>query len=83
MRSEVKRQIRRAFIANPGATLSTGDLIRWCYPRRTGLVRIKHCFAVRRAAEAVADRVGKGWRSNILWRAKPSQLLPNSEQLDD
>jgi hypothetical protein len=65
------RRIWRAFTANPGAELSTGDLVRWAYPRLSGRTLNNHRFAIRRAAEAVADRAGKGWRDSIIWRAKP------------
>jgi len=78
MAGRLQRQIYRAFLAKPpGALLTTGELIAWCYPRRAGLVRIDQCRHVRRAAAAVADPVGKGWRSNMLWRLKPSQKYPH------
>ena len=30
---KIQRRIKRAFLANPGARLTTGDLVRWSYPR--------------------------------------------------
>ena len=73
----IQRRIKRAFIANPGALLTTGDLVRWCRPRLTGRTLHKHRYPIRRAADAVGDRVGNGWRGSIIWRAKPSQSLSN------
>jgi len=68
----IQRRILRAFAANPGATLSTGDLILWCYPRRLGQ-KHDHRLCIRRAAESVCDRVGVGWKGSIIWREKPPQ----------
>jgi hypothetical protein len=72
----LQRQIRRAFLAEPGVELTTGDLIRWCYPRLAKPARNKHRFAIRRAAEIVAERAGVGWRGSIIWREKQSPVLP-------
>ena len=69
----IQRRIGRAFTAEPGALLTTGDLVRWAFPRLNGRALNKHRFVIRRAAEAVAVRAGKGWRGSIVWRAKPPE----------
>ena len=66
----IQRRVWRAFVAHPGAELTTGQLVRWCYPRLNGRTLNKHRFVIRRAAEAVAVRAGKGWRGSIVWRSK-------------
>jgi hypothetical protein len=72
----IQRKIRWAFIAKPGAELTTADLARWCYPTLQGEPRRNHRMAIRRAAERVAERAGVGWRGSIIWREKQSQTLP-------
>jgi len=66
----IQRRIWRAFTAQPGALLTTGDLVLWAYPRLSGRSLNKHPLVIRRAAEAVAVRAGKGWRGSIIWRAR-------------
>ena len=56
---KIQRRIVRAFVAKPGELLTTADLIRWSYPRRAEPIALKHFISARRAAEAVADRVGR------------------------
>jgi hypothetical protein len=53
--SKAAKKVRRAFIAHPLRT--TGELVRWVWPRRTRFHRV--CYdRVRRAAAELADRVG-------------------------
>ena len=67
----IQRRIRRAFIAKSGAHLSTGDLVRWCYPRLKGRALSKRHFCVRRAAERVAVRTGRRvCPGGFVWKAK-------------
>ena len=80
---KIQRRIVRAFIANPGARLTTMDLIVWSYPRWTDPVHSKSQMPVRRAAEAVANRVGRTYPGGFIWRAKQSPLLPSSKSHDD
>jgi hypothetical protein len=61
-----QRRVRRAFIANPGALLTTGYLIRWSYPRLTGKPPIMRYLSVRTAAEAIAVRVGRTYPGGKL-----------------
>lgn len=70
MGNRCQRQIKRAFIAKPGARLTTMDLVRWCYPRLAEPVRNKHRFAVRRAAERVAIKVGRTYPGGFIWEGK-------------
>ena len=36
----IQKRVRRAFfVAEPGALLTTGELLRWCFPRLTGPAR--------------------------------------------
>jgi hypothetical protein len=79
MAGKLQKRIRRAFIANPGAELTTGDLRHWCYPRLTGSKRNQR-FAIRLAAQAVAVPVRRGWKGSIVWRAKTSPTLPSDDQ---
>jgi len=67
----------RAFIANPGVRLTTGDLIRWSYPRLTGKPpNTMRYLSVRRAAEAVAVKVGRTYPGGFIWMGKDSYQLP-------
>jgi len=68
----LQKRCRRAFIANPGSNLTTGFLVRWCYPRLVGKPENNHRRSVRRAAEAVAVRVGRAHARGrgIIWRAR-------------
>jgi hypothetical protein len=77
---KIQRRIKRAFIANPGKPLTTGDLARWCYPRWNEPVHSKSQMPVRRAAEAVAVKIGRTWPGGYIWVAKPSQPLPSDKQ---
>jgi len=68
-------QVRRAFIAADGRSLSTTDLLRWCYPERRRFERWRS-QAVRRAAPKYAVPIGRR-RSRglpILWAPKPELL---------
>jgi hypothetical protein len=78
-----QRRVRRAFIANPGARLTTGDLIRWSYPRLTGKTPIRRYFSVSCAAAAVADKVGRTYPGGYIWQLKPDHLLPNDKKQRD
>jgi hypothetical protein len=77
---KIQRRIKRAFVANKGATLTTGDLIRWSYPRWTGPIGFKHYVGARRAAEAVAVKIGRTYPGGFIWVAKPSPTLPSDKQ---
>jgi hypothetical protein len=68
----IQRRIARAFIAHPDAELTTGFLVSWCYPRLAGKPQNNHRRSVRRAAEAVAVRVGRAHARGrgIIWIAK-------------
>ena len=76
---KIQRRIQRAFIANPGARLTTGDIIRWCYPRRRGPIRWQHYLSARRAAEAVAVIVGRTYPGGFIWMGKDSYQLPGDK----
>ena len=67
---KIQRRIKRAFVANPGALLTTGFLIDWSFPRRTEPIGFKHRVSLWRAAPAVADRVGRTYPGGFIWRAK-------------
>lgn len=77
---KIQRRIQRAFVANPGARLTTGDLVRWSYPRWTEPVHSKSQMPVRRAAEAVAVKIGRTYPGGFIWELKPSHLLPSDKQ---
>ena len=65
---EIQRRVWRAFVANPGAELTTADLARWCYPRWEGAPLRNQRLAIRRAAAKMATRVRR--RSiGIVFRA--------------
>jgi hypothetical protein len=51
------------------------DLVRWCYPRLKGSVRNKNRFATRRAAEAVAVKIGRTYPGGFIWVGKESNEL--------
>jgi hypothetical protein len=53
-----KRRIRRAFLADPGALLTTGDPVRYCYPRFDSSSAKQGIACVRRAAERAAKYDG-------------------------
>jgi len=76
---KIQRRIQRAFVANPGARLTTADLVRWSYPRWNGPVHSKSQMPVRRAAEAVAVRVGRTWPGGYIWVGKSSQSLSDDK----
>jgi len=70
----------RAFIANPDARLTTGDLIRASYPRLTGKPpNTMRYLSVRRAAEAVAVKVSRTYPGGFIWVGKHSQILPGDK----
>jgi len=54
----IQRRVWRAFIAQPGALLTTGDLVRWCYPRPNGRTLNKHRFVIRRVSTAMQVYAG-------------------------
>ena len=77
---KIQRRIKRAFVANQGALLSTSDLICWCYPRRAEPVGFKHRISAWRAAKAVAVKVGRIYPGGIVWQLKSSHLLPSDNK---
>jgi len=54
-------------------------LVRWCYPRWTAPVHSKSQMPVRRAAEAVAVKIGRTYPGGFIWIGKSSQSLPNDK----
>ena len=74
----LKRQIRRAFIANAGKPLSTSQLLHWCYARHR---RHTHwqSYNVRRAVAGLAEPLyqrrcrGMPW----VWSLLPRQDASN------
>ncbi len=81
----IQRRVMRAFLANPGARLTTGDLIRWSYPRLKGNPpNTRRHFSVRLAAEAVAVKVGRTYPGGFIWVGKSShdksQSLPSDDE---
>src|SRR5215472_3103108 len=63
----VQRQVRRCFVAAGGRPLTTGELIRWTYPRQTKFESWQYAQA-RLSAERWAVRVGTAGRgAAILW----------------
>jgi hypothetical protein len=79
----IKRQVRRAFIANNGRPLTTGELLPLCYPR---LKRFDdwHRWSVRRALLQLAERVGRrmGRGLPFLWAPKSAAMLPTRCQTE-
>ena len=71
---KIQRRIKRAFVAHPGALLTTGDLARWCYPRLKKAVVMNNRLSVWRAAPIVADRVGRTYPGGTIWAAKPPAI---------
>jgi hypothetical protein len=69
---KIERRIKRAFVANPGARLTTADLANWCYPRRSDPMGFR--WNARRAAAAVADKVGRVYPGGIVWQLKPDTV---------
>jgi hypothetical protein len=65
----VQRACLRAFVANPGAELTTADLARWAYPRLAGRPLHKHRVAIVRAAVRIAVRVRRDWPGGVVFRA--------------
>jgi hypothetical protein len=72
---KIQRRVWRAFIANPGAELTTADLLAVAFPRvPPGEIKNKHRLSTRLAARAVAVCVGHKRRSGgLIWKAKPKQ----------
>jgi len=64
---KIQRRIKQAFTANPGARLTTMDLARWSYPRLKDDPVHKNQFATRRAAEAVAVKIGRVYPGGFIW----------------
>jgi hypothetical protein len=65
-----QRGVRRCLWAN--GTASTSEILLWAYPRGISN-RVSATRAVRRAAERVAIRIGRGPRGKgrpLLWRLK-------------
>jgi hypothetical protein len=77
---KIQRRIKRAFTASPDARLTTMDLARWSYPRQKTAVLMNNRLSVRRAAEAVAVKIGRTYPGGTIWQLKPSQLLPSDKQ---
>ena len=70
---KLQKRIWRAFLVQPGALLTTTQLVEQCYPRIRDRFRNGHWYAVRRAAAAVAVPVGRSDRGRgrpLRWRAK-------------
>jgi hypothetical protein len=67
-RGRVQRRVWRAFVAHPGAELTTAELARWCYPRFTGEPLRKHRWAIVRAAEKVATRVRRDRPGGVVFK---------------
>ena len=65
-RGPVQRLIWRAFVGQPGAELSTSELVAIAYPRLRNF-RKSHGSAVRRAALAVARPVRRIRPGGIVW----------------
>jgi len=65
------RYITHCLLAANGEPRSTGELMRWCYPRlKRGEFRSWHLTAVKRVAREICVAVGTGSRRNILWVLK-------------
>jgi hypothetical protein len=75
----VTRQITRALVGS-GRPMTTRELCGWAYPRLKGLCA-HHLYSVRRAAEHVADRVGRRVPGGIVWALKPGPSVPQTEVL--
>ena len=74
-----QRRVKRAFIANPGARLTTADLIRWSYPRLTEKPpNTMRYLSVRQAAERLAVKVGRTYPGGFIWMGKDSYPLPDA-----
>jgi hypothetical protein len=73
---KIQRRIQRAFIANPGKSLTTGDLAPWCYPRLKKSVVMNNRLSVWRAAPIVAVKVGRTYPGGFIWMGKDSYMLP-------
>jgi len=84
---KIQRRIQRAFVANPGARLTTADLARWCYPRLKKPVVMNNRLSIWRAAPIVAVKVGRVYPGGFVWMGKdsysppgdPSQTLPGDD----
>jgi hypothetical protein len=68
----VQRQCRRVLLAGRDWPITTGELLRWSYPRVSRFQKW-HWTAVRRAAERFFVRAGKrGYE--LLWAPKDAGL---------
>jgi len=74
-RGRRRRQIERAFIAL-GDTISTGQAIRWVWPRRSQF-RSGQYERVRVVLAEIADPVGRGATRGrpVLWRLRGEYRL--------
>lgn len=75
----VQRQVFRAFIVSNGRPRTTGQLIRYCYPR---LTRFEHWHynGVKRAAQRFAMQIATsagGRGKGALWGLRSGQMLPD------
>jgi hypothetical protein len=68
---KIQRRIVRAFVANQRGPLTTADLIRWSFPRRTEPIGFKHRISAWRAAKAVAVKIGRTYPGGTVWQLKP------------
>jgi hypothetical protein len=66
----IQRQVRRAFIAHPDRQFTTAELAAWCYPHMTAAPQRKHRWAIVRAAQAMAVRVGRRWPGGVIFKAR-------------
>jgi hypothetical protein len=73
--SRVRHRVFRAFVAMAGQDVSTGELVRWAWPRRARFLPL-HYERVRAAAAEVAEAVGHAHRGRntrvpggLIWRA--------------
>ena len=81
---KIQRRLWRAFLARPGALLSTTELLPLTHPRFRGSFQNKHRLALRRAARAVAEPVGRASTIGrpIVWRAKVCMACSQNGKAD-
>ena len=75
----VQRRIRQALIGYPDREFTTSELAAWAYPLLRGPLERKHRWAIVRAAKRVAIRVRRDRPGGVVFRVKPSQLLPRGD----
>jgi hypothetical protein len=78
---KIQRRIKRAFTASPGARLTTMDLARWSYPRQKAAVLMDNRLSIRRAAEAVAVKIGRTYPGGTIWVGKENALSGDKSQM--